>query len=206
MTAESGQRRAKRRTWIVAGAAMIAASVVGMAGQSVGWAGVIGWAGVGLYAAALVLFAVGFTASGSVVGRRSVGAVAMVALAAWIVVAPIAPFLLAPAAPGESPVFGIVDALTRFVLAATVVVCIGRAGLVPAPWCWAPAWTLATVSVSWVVGEVIGPRAEASVVAGWLAADSLVRLAANVFLGVLAIILAERASVRTVVFASRDDR
>lgn len=93
----------------------------------------------------------------------------------------------------------VVEVLARFAIALVAVVQVGRAGVVPGHWRWAPAFALAAVAFSWVAGEF----APSALVEGWFFLDALIRLGAGVFLGVVAIVLGVRASVRTVIIAPK---
>lgn len=192
-----GQLRARQLTWTIAGALMITSAVVGNMASSPLWSVVGAWVSAVFSAAALVLFAFGLRRSGSVTDRRPVGTAAIVALGLWSIALPVAQSTSIGASLGQ-PAWT-TEALVRFAVALVAVVQIARVGAVPRPWQWAPAFALAAVALSWVVGE-LAPGVSAE---GWFFVDSLVRLAAGVFVGVVAIVLGIRASVRTVIIAPK---
>src|SRR5690606_22695678 len=102
---------------------------------------------------------------------------------------------------------GITTEAVSLALAIVAVVQIGRTGVVPQPWAWAPLWALAVVVVSRTLlsgmlpmpGLVENPEALGALfgLAGFLVAASVA------FLGVLAMILAVRPQPgSTVVYTS----
>jgi len=187
--------RARQLTWMIAGGFLIAAAVVGALASSPLWYVVSAWLGAVLYAASFLLFALGLQRSGSVTDRHPVGTTALVLLGLWSIALPVVQSAGIGASLGQS--VWTVEALARFALALVAVVQIGRARVVPGHWRWAPAFTLAVVALSWVAGE-LGLNVPAE---GWFFVDALIRLSAGVFLGVIAIVLGIRASVRTVIIA-----
>lgn len=193
-------RVAPGRAWIIGGALFLASVVLGVGLQPL--VGVVaGGTTVAtlLFSAALVVFALGVRGAGSVTARRPSGTIALCALAGWsavlAIVEPLAVDSLAPF--GNLLLFGYVDAVVQFVLALIAIVQIGRAGVVPRPWTWAPAWVLAAVVVLWLVQQLVGALAIsggsvpafATVV---MTVDGLVRIGAPVLFGVVAIVYAGR--------------
>jgi len=189
--------RARQLTWVIGGALLTAAAVVGSLAPSPLWYVVSAWLGAVLYAASLVLFALGLQRSGSVTDRRPTGTTALVILGLWSVALPVIQSASIGASLEQS--MWVVEVLARFAIALVAVVQVGRAGVVPGRWRWAPAFALAAVAFSWVAGEF----APSALVEGWFFVDALIRLGAGVFLGVVAIVLGVRASVRTVIIAPK---
>lgn len=154
------------------------------------------------FAASLLVFAYGVRGSGSVTARRPLGTAALTLLAVWALVGVLTD-LLGSSASAEtlSPavlVFSYVDPYLRFALALIAVIQIGRAAVVPVPWNWAAAWTLAGLTVPWLVSTiVVAATREGSAITPLLllsSVDTLVRVAGAVFLGILAIVLADRST------------
>ena len=112
-----------------------------------------------LFAAATVVFAIGLGLPGSVTARRPLGTGVLVGLGVWLLVQPMIHGLLAPPDPMGDMVDGearvqlasmvvITLEVVSLVLAILAVVQIGRSGVVPRPWNWAPLWALAVVVVT----------------------------------------------------------
>lgn len=189
--------------WLWGGGLLAASAALPMLGQIYYSTPALVWAGRLLTAAALIVFAVGIRREGSIVARRPVGIVALVAMG---VVPPVIELL--------TPAVGSVDdsgfpqnlwllqligygSLTISVAAALVaVVEIARARVVPDPWRWAPAWGLAVAAGIYVVAQVtliaVDPQGAAELV-DLLATGAVV---GNVFvplaLGILAMVLGAR--------------
>ena len=194
-----------RRAWLIGGVLLIAATVLGLVLSPVG----LGIVGDLVFAAALLVFAFGIRGAGSVTARRPLGTTALTVLAVWTVVgsalmavlvtggfglqvvtdsgSATAPFLVA----------SYVDIGIQFVASLIAVVQIGRAGVVPRPWNWAPAWALAAISIPWIIDRMLWVSQPVDVGA-WAyilsSLDGLVRIGAGIFLGTLAIVLANIGS------------
>jgi hypothetical protein len=157
-----------------------------------------GFIGPVLFSASLLVFAFGIRGSGSVTARRPLGTAALTALATWSLVVPIVLGLVVAGdrLPDWLLTFGYVDSFVRFVLALVAVVQIARAGVVPAPWNWAAGWVLAAVAGAWLLEQVIavGATQNAPFLASTvLTVEGLVHIGGTVFLGVVAIVLADRS-------------
>ncbi len=199
-----------RKTWIIGGALLIASGVLGgqflpmfFAGQSVG---------VALFAAAILIFAFGLRASESLTARRFLGTAALVALALLAVVSAIMQHILFSQNDYLANImtFVYIDSFVRFIVALTAVTQIARAGVIPRPWAWAPAWALLAVALVWLTTQIPFGQAVATdtVLAVNVGLVQLVTLGAPVFLGILAIVLANRTVIpRTVMVypKSRDE-
>jgi len=194
-----------RRAWLIGGVLFIAATVLGLVLSPVG----LGIIGDVVFAAAVLVFAFGIRGAGSVTARRPLGTTALTVLAVWTVVgsalitmlvtggfglevvtdngSATAPFLVA----------NYVDIGVQFVASLIAVVQIGRAGVVPRPWNWAPAWALAAISIPWIIDRMLWVSQPVDVGA-WAyilgSLDGLVRIGAGIFLGTLAIVLANIGS------------
>jgi hypothetical protein len=184
---------------LVGGSLLVASVVVASALQPVAGFGVIPSAvGPVLFAAALVVGAVGLRGVGSVTGRAPLGTVALVALAVWIAVfagigGPLSEVALEN---GLARELGYLDSLVRFALALIAVVQIARARVVPPPWNRAPAVVLAAVvvvSLVQLLALAVVDVGATPFVAVLVALDQLVRSAGVVVLGIAAIVLGTRA-------------
>lgn len=144
--------------------------------------------------------------SGSVTARRPVGTTALAALAVWLLLGSVLYDVLGDriwndAAPVLTA-FTYVDAFVQFALALVAVVQIARLGVMPAPWNRVPAWIVAAVSVTWLLLQLMGGG---TIVYGpglvtWFLTglDGLARVGGTALLGVIAIVLADRATGRSV--------
>lgn len=187
-----------RTTWVIAGSLMIASVLVAVilpsATRSIFGSYLVSAV---LFSAALLLFAIGIRGSGSITARKPLGTIALGVLAVWLLAdASLNDVMYSADLPdGVSTLFGWGDALVQFVAALIAVVQIARAGTLPHPWNWAPTWALAALTAVWVVSRVVSIGAsEGSIdmILLVLNFESLVRSAAPVFLGVMAIVLANR--------------
>lgn len=148
--------------WVWGGILLIASAVLQLALNGSGASGEIltgiFWLGSLAFAAAVLLFAVGWHGHGSVVARRAPGMVAMAVLALWPMVAAIVMPLLDPVGDSLTSliVWGYIDTVVYAVAALATVVAIGRARVVPAPWRWAPAWALAIVAGAFLLMQLVG--------------------------------------------------
>jgi hypothetical protein len=206
-----------RRAWVSGGVLLIAATVFGpifqpVASQIPGGA-IIATA---LFSASMLVFAFGIRGSGSVTARRPLGTTALAALAIWVLLIwglqsalLSSNFVLSDSTMNSLLAFGYVDSIVRFVAALVAVIQIARARVVPHPWNWAPTWALAAVTTPWVFEQIIaaGPAQSAgSLALTFGPTGSLIYIGGPVFLGVLAIVLANLSRrTRTVpIFRSRD--
>jgi hypothetical protein len=163
----------------------------------------------------MLVFAFGVRGSGSVTARRPLGTIALTLLGIWPLVmwvlqTALLPNSVTPTHSIMSTLFalGYVDSFLRFGAALVAVVQIARAGVVPPPWNWAPTWALAAVAAPWVFDQIIAVGAPQSLdlFTAFMPVDGLIRIGAPMFLGVLAIVLANlSARTRTVpIFRSSD--
>ena len=202
---EDGVAMRARRAWLVGGVLVIAATVLGLVLSPVG----VGIVADVVFAAAVLMFAFGIRGAGSITARRPLGTAALTVLAVWTVVgsalmtvlvtggfgfevvtdggSATAPFLLA----------SYVDIGIQFVASLIAVVQIGRAGVLPRPWNWAPGWALAAISIPWIIDRMlfVSQPVDAGAWANILGSlEGLVRIGAGIFLGTLAIVLANIGS------------
>lgn len=190
--------RARKRTWLVGGILLLIVVLLGLVREMVGpylpW-----WVDRGLLAAAFVVFAIGLGRGGSVTGRRMLGTAALVMLAVWQLLSPLLWRVLTPSeyesALGVLRVLGTAEQALVFALALIVVVQIGRTAVIPGPWNWAPAWALAAVVAVQLVSALIAATRgllDHMLVIVFVGMGGVVAVAAQAFLGVLAIVLALR--------------
>lgn len=197
------RRPARVSAWTLGGALLIASAVIGFVGAGPGagpWARL---ASAVVFAAAVTTLALGLPNGGSVTRRRPLGTAALLVLAGATVVSAVL-WMLASGwvqAPGQRPAAAVmsaafvVDLAVRAASALVAAVQIGRAGVVPPPWNWAPAWVLAAVAVQTIGTQVIfaaagsGAQQWASPLAD---VGALVSFGGPVFLGVLALVLDRR--------------
>jgi hypothetical protein len=199
------------RVWITAGALLICATVIPLAFMSASPRSPVAWTGTVLFASALVLLAVGYRGVGRITRGQEYGTVGLFVLAAWLVVAAI----VAPIVHETSDLEGIrtfayVSFAIQIAAASTAVVAIGRAAVLPAPWNWAPAWTLAARGCAAVLTQLpnqSGTEDFPALIDAMQRLDSLAGLICPLFLGVLAIVLGARAGRdgATVVFTGPSD-
>lgn len=193
--------RARKRTWLVGGILLLIVVLLGLVREMVGpylpW-----WVDRGLLAAAFVVFAIGLGRGGSVTGRRMLGTAALVMLAVWQLLSPLLWRVLTPSeyesALGVLRVLGTAEQALVFALALIAVVQIGRTAVIPGPWNWAPAWALAAVVAVQLVSALIAATRgllDHMLVIVFVGVGGVVAVAAQAFLGVLAIVLALRPAL-----------
>ncbi|MET0934064.1 MAG: hypothetical protein ABWX56_10145 [Mycetocola sp.] len=192
-----------RHPWFIGGALLLATVVLGVVAVSPEAVFLGGTLGPVLFAASLLVFAFGIRGSGSVTARRPLGTAALTVLAVWglldLALSDVFQTeMTGDGFPAAVTVFATVDPYVEFALSLVAVTQIIRAGVVPAPWNWAPAWALAALTVSWLVSALgaaaTTPGSDMRVIFAVLTVDGLVRVTCAVVLGVLAIVLADRAS------------
>ena len=187
-----------RRPWVVAGALLLVSAFIGYALENVpGLSGYL--AGPLLWAASLLILA--FTRD-SITARRPLGTIALVVTA----VLPFAIRVLTTAlgsavaldadALRQLVVVGYAQSLLQFAAALVAIVRIGRTGVVPAPWRWAPAWALGVVTAIWIAEQLVGltvPPGGGIPLIGTIAAlGAIARIGSAVVLGALALALGMR--------------
>ncbi|TFB95516.1 MULTISPECIES: hypothetical protein [Cryobacterium] len=199
------------RAWLIGGALLLATVVIGVAQPALALIPLGGSIRPVLFSAALLVFAFGIRGAGSVTARRPLGTIALTALAAWLLLGSVLQDVIASSFSNDPLsdglfAFGYVDSFVTFALALVAVMQIARAGVVAAPWNWVPAGVVGAASVSWLLSAVVtvnsrqGFGLEAVVL---MSVDALVRIGGTVLLGVVAIVLADRA--RRVHLSSADE-
>lgn len=153
--------------------------------------------GQGLVLAAMIVFALGLRGAGSLVARRPVGTVALIALG-------LIPLVFTVATPSNVPesdvwilqILGYTELVLSVGAALVAAVEIARARVVPDPWRWAPTVALALVVLVQAGAQVIGVAAGPEGLRDLAPALSAIALASAVLvplaLGVIAMMLGAR--------------
>jgi hypothetical protein len=196
--------RQLQRTWIAGGIALIACGVIGMLRYSLlgtpGAGQILGVTADIVYALGVAVLAIGLTREASVVARRPLGLIAMLVVAIWTLFSALATGWVAGADPqGQGrawTIFGYVSLVVPTAAALIAATQIARAGVVPAPWKWAPLWVLALNVIAWVVPQLTFAAmsgGDVQLYAGLFAMlGTLAFLASTLGLGTLALVLAAR--------------
>nr|WP_315267771.1 hypothetical protein [Microbacterium lemovicicum] len=191
------------RTWTIAGTGLILCGVVGMMRFTLyGGSGLAVLTAIAdvVWAVAVLLIAIGLSREASVVARRPLGLIALVIVALWPLAATSLGVALSQTDPsGAGAGWQLLTHASLLVPAAAGLiggVQIARAGVVPAPWRWAPLWVLAAQAAAWALPQILfvalGPDDVPAVAGAFAAIGTLPFLAATVGLGVLALVLAAR--------------
>lgn len=191
--------RSRRTTWVAGGIGLIACGVAGLLERtSFGPAAqaVLSGTGAALFAFSVSLFALGLSRDASVVRRRPIGVISLMGLSAWTVAAfvwdhtPSAPPLPDPLQ--ATSTYGLL--LAPVILTVVGVWEIGRAAVVPPPWCWAPAWAFVMSATTWIISQVAFAKAPGSQIAADITSlfGMLAFLASTLGLGILAVAVAAR--------------
>jgi len=196
--------RARRTTWMLGGILLIAVGAFWLADASLPPSAAANWASLLLQAAALILFAIGLRRGASVTARRPLGTTALVALGVLAVALPLLLTLGMPVWSGgaRTDADGAVTAIGTVTLAGQVIALmfaiiavsqIWRAGVVPAPWRWAPLWALVAVVLSRLVYfSPVTSGLPLDTLQVLVPVVSLLEPVAMIFLGVVAVVLATR--------------
>lgn len=182
-----------RRTWIGGGAALILTGVMALLSSTFPGASALLLTLAGAtYLVAVILFAFGLQPCASVVNREPLGMTAMLVFGTW----PLIIQLIGLVVPLGSGDFAYVDIVVRLASALIAAVQIGRAGVVPRPWRWAPLWALAAAAAGYffqgVLGVALGDMqasADYVVLSGYLG-----NLAGTFGLGIAALVASVRAT------------
>ena len=150
-----------------------------------------------VFAASMLLFAIGLSPDASVVGRNPLGVTALAVLAVW----PLVSFVLTrlpafgpEAEIGAWTIHGYASLLVPAAAGLVAAAQIARGDTVPFPWRWAPMWVLGGYALAWAIPQVIFATVRPEEIQGladllrMLAA--LASLAGTLGLGILAIVLA----------------
>lgn len=193
----------RRLTWTLGGAGLILCGAIAVL-RTVA-AGVVvpslasALVGV-IFAASVLLLAVGLSREASVVARQPLGVAALAVLAVWPFVQELLflRFATTLAVPGLFVLSwaGILIPLAAALVAGLV---IARAGTVPPPWNWAPLWALVGAFVLQVAAQLVMVAAAPDAVQGFaglvIALQAVAYLLGTLVLGVLAVALAARVEV-----------
>lgn len=181
---------------------MIACALVGVLRPSLLGApgtAVVGVIGDLLYAAGVLVFAIGASRSASVVGRTPSGIASLAVVAVWPLCAQIGwAFLAGAESAGSAPAvaFGSLSLLVPTGAAIIAVAQIIRARVVPRPWHWAPAIALAAHVLAWTVPQLLFSRLDPFAIqqsAGALNAIAMLAfLVGTLGLGIVALVAAAR--------------
>lgn len=195
-------RRMRQRTWTAGGVGLILCGAIGMIHtEVVGMAGTEAFPLVAdvVFAASVLLFAIGLSPEASVVGRNRVGVAAMAVLAVW----PLVSFGLTrlpafgpEAETGAWTIYGYAALLVPAAAGLVAAAQIARGDTVPFPWRWAPMWALGGHALAWAIPQIVFVTVRPEEIQGF--ADllrmlgALASLAGTLGLGILAIVLAMR--------------
>lgn len=209
--------RQRRLTRMIGGIALVLCGVIGMLQSAV--PGISQTTSIlvdVVFAAAVLLFAIGLSREGSVVARRPLGVTALAVVAVWpLVMRSVQPFL--PTMDAETFAAGldayreVEDVLNTVYyvslavsLAASLVACvqIARAGVVPKPWNLAPLWAFGVVLVAGILPQVLFASAAPGGAQAYADVAVLIGLigflARTLGLGIVALMLATRVRPETV--------
>ncbi|WP_295014355.1 hypothetical protein [uncultured Microbacterium sp.] len=213
VTVDTGSAaRSRRLTWTIGGVLLVLSALTGLAGQST--LPSLNAATLPLFGLGATVLAIGIGRPGSVTARRPLGTGAILALViVLVVVRPLLTHALLPSpveairSVGPFPSLAVADLVLTVVelsCAIVAVVRIARQGVVPSPWRLAPLWALCTVAVTQAIAMLLVsiPGLDAGAVVGVVAGLSVIRSAAIVFLGIVAIVLGALADPRAVTLLS----
>ncbi|ANG84126.1 hypothetical protein [Microbacterium aurantiacum] len=203
--------RQRRRTFMIGGMGLVLCGVLGMLQYAApGLGPVVGILVDLVFAAAVLLFAIGSSRAASVVARRPLGVAALTVVAVWPLairaVQPLLPIMDAAtfdagldAYRGAETILTAVfftNLLVSLVAGLLASVQIARAAVVPAPWNWAPLWAFAVSVVAAVIPQLLFAAAGSSGAQALAEAAILLGaigfLARTLGLGILALVLAAR--------------
>lgn len=187
---------------MIAGTGLIVCGLLGVLWRSLlgtPGADVLPVVGDVVYAAAVLLFAIGLSHPASVVARRPLGVGAMAVVALWPLAAAVITRVLPTPSTGDETAWMVLFYLSLLVpIGAGLVaaVQIARARVVRSPWRWAPLWVLGAQAGIWVISQIAflaGDPAEIQTFAGLFSTLGQIGFLANTLgLGILALVLAAR--------------
>lgn len=152
----------------------------------------LGGFGIVFYAAGGVLFALGFRGEGSVTARKPLGTWAIIGLVGAL---PVVRTFVWGSIPvevyysGLLYVFTAIDLAIELAIAIVAAVAIARAGVVPAPWCWAPIGAVAVAAVAEVTRILLGINGTSTGTVGDWIVSGLIPALIPIVLGAIAIVL-----------------
>lgn len=198
-------RRNRQRTWIGGGTGLIVCGVLATLQTSFIGLDAVRLATHVIFAASILLFAIGLSRDASVVARRPLGLTAMVVLALW----PLAAFALTRALRPDAltndsgwTIYGYVSLLVPAAAGLVAATQIARSDTVPPPWRWAPTWVFSAYAIAWALPQIIFVTVRPEAIQGF--ADllqmlgSLASLGGTLGLGILAIVLAAQQKPESV--------
>lgn len=198
----------RRTSWVIGGIGLVLCGVIAVLGTTVRFSPtsvIMSLLEGALWAAAVIVFAVGRTRAESVVARRTLGMIALFGVAVWPLAATITSAALQSATTvgGEAwSVFGYVSMVIPVGVGAVACVEIVRARVLPDPWRWAPMWVFGASIAVWLLPQLLLPTTGAADVGATVdvlsALGTLVILARTIGLGILALVLAARTRVDVV--------
>lgn len=184
-----------RTAWMIGGGLLVACALFPLVTQGLFLPG-IGFVSAGLWAASLLVFALGVRGQGSVVARRPLGVTALL-IAALIPVAATLFWTLLPSLPQGSWPIPLGDVVQVVLIAVLVVatVQIARAGAVPESVRWMPLIALVAATAVQVVVVAVAlnaPSMGSDALTFVYLAGVLAATAAQLVLGIAALVLAPR--------------
>lgn len=203
--------RPVRLTWTIGGVGLVLCAVIGMLQYSLLSIGpAVAVVLDVVFAAAVLLFAIGLSRQASVVARRPLGLTALIVVALWPFVVRIAQPLLPTM---DSATFDagldayreaesvltavfLVNLVVSLTAALIAAVQIARAGIVPTLWRWAPLWAVIASVAGGALPQLLFAYAAPTGAQGFtevaIILGALGFLARTLGLGILAIVLASR--------------
>lgn len=202
--------RGRRLTWTIGGVGLIGAGVAGMLqsatlGSSL--TDVLATTVDILWAASVLVFAIGSASHDSVTARRPLGTIALILLALWSPAMRVVGLFQDPTNPTPIVPWE-VTILVPLALSLVAVVQIARAGVVPRRWRWMPAIALGVQVASVALGQLLmmDPATAMQTVGLASALGMLGFLAGTLGLGVIALLaVASERPASVPVFSSPND-
>lgn len=202
--------RGRRLTWTIGGVGLIGAGVAGMLqsatlGSSL--TDVLATTVDILWAASVLVFAIGSASHDSVTARRPLGTIALILLALWSPAMRVVGLFQDPTNPTPIVPWE-VTILVPLALSLVAVVQIARAGVVPRRWRWMPAIALGVQVASVALGQLLMmDRATAMQTVGLASALGMIGfLAGTLGLGIVALLaVASERPASVPVFSSPND-
>ncbi|OAH49095.1 hypothetical protein [Microbacterium oleivorans] len=202
--------RGRRLTWTIGGVGLIGAGVAGMLQSATPGTPLTDTLALLvdiLWAASVLVFAIGSSAHDSVTARRPLGTIALILLALWSPAMRVVGLFQDPTNPTPIVPWE-VTILVPLALSLVAVVQIARAGVVPRRWRWMPAIALGVQVASVALGQLLMmDRATAMQTVGLASALGILGfLAGTLGLGIVALLaVASERPASVPVFSSPND-
>lgn len=202
--------RGRRLTWTIGGVGLIGAGVAGMLQSATPGTPLTGTLALLvdiLWAAAVLVFAIGSSSHDSVTARRPLGTIALILLALWSPAMRVIGLFQDPTNPTPIVPWE-VTILVPLALSVVAVVQIARAGVVPRRWRWMPAIALGVQVASVALGQLLMmDQATAMQTVGLASALGMIGfLAGTLGLGIVALLaVASERPASVPVFSSPND-